>query len=164
MSRPRKTTPSTAVSIVLLSSPVECIGILLEGGRKCPGDMLLVMSPTWLIKDKSEDKEGLHSLYLKEAITFDRCGCSYCNGSDFNLFTCAIGFAIIWFRCGYKQQLTELGFLHLTIESLYFTYAECIWERDWVNSIWVTIVALIGQISRHLVLKRVYQRGLWLLL
>lgn len=49
----------------------------MEGGRQCPGDMLLVMSPSWLIKDKSKNKEGLHSLYVKKAITFDRGGNSY---------------------------------------------------------------------------------------
>lgn len=74
---PRKGVPSTSVSIVLLSSPVECLAMLLEGSKKCPGDMLLVLSPTWLIKEKSKDSEGLFTLFIKKAITFDRGGCSY---------------------------------------------------------------------------------------
>lgn len=58
--------------MVVLSSPVECLAILLGGGRQCPGDMLLVMSPSWILKDKSHKGEGLHSLYVKKAIVFDR--------------------------------------------------------------------------------------------
>jgi hypothetical protein len=50
---------------------------LLEGGRQCPGDMLLVMSPSWIVKDKSDKGEGLHSLYVKKAIVFDRGGFSF---------------------------------------------------------------------------------------
>ena len=74
---PRTQNPNTGVSIVVLSSPVECLAILLEGGRQCPGDMLLVMSPTWIVKDKSGQTEGLHSLFVKKAIVFDRGGLSY---------------------------------------------------------------------------------------
>jgi carnosine synthase len=62
---------------VVLSSPVECLAILLEGGRQCPGDMLLVMSPSWIVKDKSDKGEGLHALYVKKAIVFDRGGFSF---------------------------------------------------------------------------------------
>ncbi|CAC5423555.1 CRNS1 [Mytilus coruscus] len=74
---PRTRHPDTEVAIVVLASPVECLAILLEGGRQCPGEMLLVMSPTWLIKDKSNKGEGLHSLFVKKAIVFDRTGTSF---------------------------------------------------------------------------------------
>lgn len=74
---PRIQVSDTNIAIVVLSSPVECLAILTEGGRQCPGDMLLVMSPTWLIKEKSERSEGLKTLYVRKAITFDRGGFSY---------------------------------------------------------------------------------------
>ncbi|CAC5390296.1 CRNS1 [Mytilus coruscus] len=63
---PRTRHPDTEVAIVVLASQVECLAILLEGGRQCPGEMLLVMSPTWLIKDKSNKGEGLHWLFAKD--------------------------------------------------------------------------------------------------
>lgn len=75
--QPRTCHPDTEVAIVVLASPVECLAILLEGGRQCPGEMLLVMSPTWLIKDKSNKGEGQHSLFVKKAIVFDRTGTSF---------------------------------------------------------------------------------------
>ncbi|XP_076088640.1 carnosine synthase 1-like [Mytilus galloprovincialis] len=75
--KPRTCHPDTEVAIVVLASPVECLAILLEGGRQCPGEMLLVMSPTWLIKDKSNKGEGQHSLFVKKAIVFDRTGTSF---------------------------------------------------------------------------------------
>jgi hypothetical protein len=38
---------------------------------------VLVMSPSWIVKDKSDKGEGLHSLYVKKAIVFDRGGFSF---------------------------------------------------------------------------------------
>ncbi|CAC5368312.1 CRNS1 [Mytilus coruscus] len=75
--QPRTRKRDTEVAIVVLGSPVECLAILLEGGRQCPGDMLLVLSPTWLVKEKSNKGEGLHSLFVKKAIVFDRSGTTY---------------------------------------------------------------------------------------
>lgn len=76
--KPRRTPPSSGVSIVMLGTPQDCFGTLLEGGRQCPGDMLLVLSPSWLIKDKTSDNtEGVYSLYVKKAITFERGGSTY---------------------------------------------------------------------------------------
>lgn len=79
---PRTKTTSNSVSIALLASPIECLATLLEGGRQCPGDMMLILSPSWLIKVKSKECEGLHSLYIKKAITFERGGCSYLDEFD----------------------------------------------------------------------------------
>ncbi|VDH96479.1 carnosine synthase [Mytilus galloprovincialis] len=75
--QPRTRKRDTEVAIVVLASPVECLAILLEGGRQCPGDMLLVLSPTWVVKEKSNKSEGLHSLLVKKAIVFDRSGTTY---------------------------------------------------------------------------------------
>ncbi|KAK3586596.1 hypothetical protein CHS0354_027737 [Potamilus streckersoni] len=69
--------PKDAVSICILSSPVECMAILMEGGRRCPGNMLLILSTTWLSKKKSEIKEGLYSLYVHKAIAFGVAGQTY---------------------------------------------------------------------------------------
>ena len=73
---PRTPNPETEVAIVVLASPVV-LAILLEGGRQCPGEMLLVLSPTWLKKDKSNKGEGQYSLFVKKAIAFDRRGTSF---------------------------------------------------------------------------------------
>ncbi|KAL3855356.1 hypothetical protein ACJMK2_014571 [Sinanodonta woodiana] len=69
-----KTVLKDAVSITILSSPVECMTVLMEGGRQCPGDMLLVLSTSWLSKKKSETKEGFYSLYVHKAIAFGATG------------------------------------------------------------------------------------------
>ncbi|KAL3855357.1 hypothetical protein ACJMK2_014572 [Sinanodonta woodiana] len=66
-----------ATSITILSSPVECMAVLMEGGRCCPGDMLLVLSASWLSKKKSETKQGLYSLYVHKAIAFAEAGRTY---------------------------------------------------------------------------------------
>ncbi|KAK3586588.1 hypothetical protein CHS0354_027723 [Potamilus streckersoni] len=66
-----------ATSITILSSPVECMAVLMEGGRCCPGDMLLVLSTAWLSKRKSETKQGLYSLYVHKAIAFAEAGQTY---------------------------------------------------------------------------------------
>ncbi|KAL3855360.1 hypothetical protein ACJMK2_014575 [Sinanodonta woodiana] len=62
------------VSICILSSPVQCMSILMEGSRRCPGNSLLVLSTTWLSKMKSETREGLCSLYVHKAIAFGLAG------------------------------------------------------------------------------------------
>jgi len=65
---------SDRVAIAVLSSPVECMGIVLEGGVQCPGDMLLILSTTWLTKEKSVLKNGSCSLFVHKAITFESAG------------------------------------------------------------------------------------------
>jgi hypothetical protein len=44
------------------------------GGRQCPGDMLLIMSSSWLSRKKSPRKNGLYSLYVHKAIAFETAG------------------------------------------------------------------------------------------
>ncbi|KAK3602003.1 hypothetical protein CHS0354_024783 [Potamilus streckersoni] len=75
-SQPR-TVSKGASSITILSSPVECMAILMEGGRRCPGDMLLILSSSWLSKKKSETKQSLYSLYVHKAIAFAEAGQTY---------------------------------------------------------------------------------------
>ncbi|KAK3586594.1 hypothetical protein CHS0354_027732 [Potamilus streckersoni] len=68
-SQPR-TVSKDDITICMLSSPVECMSTLTEGGNQCPGNMLLVLSTTWLSKKKSETKDGFYSLYVHKAIAF----------------------------------------------------------------------------------------------
>lgn len=74
---PRSDPPESGATIVVLSSPVECMAILLEGGRTCPGDMMLVMSTTWLTTEDSDRGKNLRTMYVHKAITFDRGGRTY---------------------------------------------------------------------------------------
>ncbi|KAL3855372.1 hypothetical protein ACJMK2_014583 [Sinanodonta woodiana] len=69
-----KSTTLEDISICILSSPAECMAILLEGGKRCPGDMLLVLSSTWLSKKNSKSHKGLYSLYVHKAIAFGVAG------------------------------------------------------------------------------------------
>ena len=75
--KPRTNKTNDDVTIALLSSPVECMAILLDGGVKSPGNMLLVMSTTWIEKRKSEKHPGLFSLYINKAISFESGGRSF---------------------------------------------------------------------------------------
>ena len=74
---PRTNRPESGITVAVLSSSVECIGILLEGGRTCPGDMLLVMSSTWLSFEESDRGNNLKTMYVNKSITFDRGGITY---------------------------------------------------------------------------------------
>ncbi|GAB1609406.1 carnosine synthase 1-like [Argonauta hians] len=71
------TTTTTNTTIAVLSSPVECLSILLEGGEQCPGDMLLVLSDTWLNKEPSPTHRSKYSLYVNKAIAFYKGGYSF---------------------------------------------------------------------------------------
>ncbi|XP_056016252.1 carnosine synthase 1-like isoform X1 [Ostrea edulis] len=79
---PRTSPPDTGISIVILSSPVECMAILLDGGRRCPGDMLLVMSKSWLTVSPSNHDPTLNTLYVHKAITFDTGGRTFIDVFD----------------------------------------------------------------------------------
>eukprot|EP00106_Octopus_bimaculoides_P016952 XP_014784394.1 PREDICTED: carnosine synthase 1-like [Octopus bimaculoides] len=65
-----KTFSHEQVSITILSSPVECLSVLLEGGEQCPGNMLLVLSDSWLSKEPSSTQSSKFSLYINKAIAF----------------------------------------------------------------------------------------------
>ena len=80
--QPRGCQPRSGVSIALLSSPVECMAILMEGGRQCPGDMLLVMSTTWISKQCSDHHPNLFSLFVHKAVTFDLAGRTFLDVFD----------------------------------------------------------------------------------
>jgi len=52
------------------------------GGRQCSGDMLLVMSASWLSKRTSPLKNGLCSLYVHKAISFESSQRTYLDTFD----------------------------------------------------------------------------------
>ncbi|XP_062594790.1 carnosine synthase 1-like [Saccostrea cucullata] len=95
---PRTTPPASGISIVVMSSPVECMAILLEGGRQCPGDMLLVMSKSWITVVPSDFDPSMNSLFVHKAISFDTGGRTFIDVFDpprhvtyfMNFFTRAI--------------------------------------------------------------------------
>lgn len=74
---PRQNFNQNDIALTILSSPVECMCFLLEGSRQCPGDMLLVLSLSWVSKVPSDVQEGLYSLYVHKAISFEDRGRSF---------------------------------------------------------------------------------------
>ena len=66
---PRGSDNDTNVAIAVLSSPVECMAILLEGGRQCPGNVHLILSTSWLTR--KPEKDGRCELFINKAITFE---------------------------------------------------------------------------------------------
>ncbi|XP_060602022.1 carnosine synthase 1-like isoform X2 [Ruditapes philippinarum] len=79
---PRGHSNKEQVNVVLLSSPVECIGVLLEGGKQVPDGFHLVMSPSWLSKVQSADDPALSSLMMHKSISFHENGASYIDEYD----------------------------------------------------------------------------------
>ncbi|XP_013413698.1 carnosine synthase 1-like [Lingula anatina] len=59
--------------MVVLGEPLTCLNLCLEGGKQCPGGMLLVPSLTWLQKESTNEGD-LQTLRVHKAVTFDSCG------------------------------------------------------------------------------------------
>ncbi|CAE1245262.1 CRNS1 [Acanthosepion pharaonis] len=77
MTREAKKVTRDQVTIGILSSPVECMSILLSGGEQCPGDMLLILSHSWCRKLPSPSLANKYSLYVHQAVTFHKGGYSF---------------------------------------------------------------------------------------
>lgn len=77
MTREAKQVTRDQVTIGILSSPVECMSILLSGGEQCPGDMLLILSLSWCRKLPSPSLANKYSLYVHQAVTFHKGGYSF---------------------------------------------------------------------------------------
>ena len=52
------------------------------GGKQCPGDMLLILSVSWLSKRPSIHVEGLYSLFVHKAVVFSSGRRSYLDVFD----------------------------------------------------------------------------------
>lgn len=73
---PRTDHTQERIVVAVLSSPVECLSILLEGGRQFPDGFHLILSSLWVSKVPS-DVPGLWTLLIHKAVTFHRDGFTY---------------------------------------------------------------------------------------
>ncbi|XP_064019486.1 carnosine synthase 1 isoform X2 [Pogoniulus pusillus] len=62
------------VTVCILGSPTAFLPILLEGGTRCPGAMVLCLSPTWASRVPSETSPGAWSLLLSRGVSFEAGG------------------------------------------------------------------------------------------
>ncbi|KAM9278167.1 carnosine synthase 1 [Morus bassanus] len=75
----RSTEPRTGfgpldMTVCILGSPTSFLPILLEGGARCPGAMVLCLSPTWASRVPSETSPGAWSLLLSRGVSFEAGG------------------------------------------------------------------------------------------
>ncbi|NXR94935.1 CRNS1 synthase, partial [Hypocryptadius cinnamomeus] len=62
------------VTVCILGSPTPFLPVLLEGGTRCPGAMVLCLSPTWASRVPSESSPGSWSLLLSRGVSFKMGG------------------------------------------------------------------------------------------
>ncbi|KAM7329686.1 hypothetical protein ACRRTK_011299 [Alexandromys fortis] len=67
---PRTGRPGAEVTLCILGSPSTFLSLLLEGGVQSPGNMLLCLSPAWLMKVAAPGQEGEASLLVSKAVSF----------------------------------------------------------------------------------------------
>ncbi|XP_016154354.1 PREDICTED: LOW QUALITY PROTEIN: carnosine synthase 1 [Ficedula albicollis] len=58
------------MTVCILGSPTPFLPVLLEGGTRCPGAMVLCLSPTWASRVPSEATPGAWSLLLSRGVSF----------------------------------------------------------------------------------------------
>ncbi|XP_027489502.1 carnosine synthase 1-like, partial [Corapipo altera] len=58
------------MTVCILGSPTAFLPVLLEGGTRCPGAMVLCLSPTWASRVPSESCPGAWSLLLSQGVSF----------------------------------------------------------------------------------------------
>ncbi|OPJ74100.1 carnosine synthase 1 [Patagioenas fasciata monilis] len=62
------------MTVCILGSPTAFLPVLLEGGTRCPGAMVLCLSPTWASRVPSETSPGAWSLLLSRGVSFEAGG------------------------------------------------------------------------------------------
>ncbi|NXP06288.1 CRNS1 synthase, partial [Thinocorus orbignyianus] len=62
------------MTVCILGSPTAFLSILLEGGTRCPGAMVLCLSPTWATRVPSESSPGAWSLLVSRGVSFEAGG------------------------------------------------------------------------------------------
>ncbi|NXC09737.1 CRNS1 synthase, partial [Orthonyx spaldingii] len=62
------------MTVCILGSPTAFLPVLLEGGTRCPGAMVLCLSPTWASRVPSEASPGSWSLLLSRGVSFKAGG------------------------------------------------------------------------------------------
>ncbi|NXQ85947.1 CRNS1 synthase, partial [Nyctibius grandis] len=60
-----------AMTVCVLGSPTAFLPVLLEGGTRCPGAMVLCLSPAWATRVPSETSPGAWSLLLSRGVSFE---------------------------------------------------------------------------------------------
>ncbi|XP_037994640.1 carnosine synthase 1 isoform X1 [Motacilla alba alba] len=58
------------MTVCILGCPTPFLPVLLEGGTRCPGAMVLCLSPTWASRVPSESSPGSWSLLLSRGVSF----------------------------------------------------------------------------------------------
>ncbi|XP_061856382.1 carnosine synthase 1 isoform X3 [Colius striatus] len=58
-------------TVCILGSPTAFLPVLLEGGTRCPGAMVLCLSPTWASRVPSEAIPGAWTLLLSRGVSFE---------------------------------------------------------------------------------------------
>ncbi|XP_072041227.1 carnosine synthase 1-like [Amphiura filiformis] len=76
-STPRGKMNKEQVVVAMLSTPYDCIGMLLECGQQVSDSMHLIFSQSWVSKEPSKDHPGIFNMYVHKAITFHRGGLTY---------------------------------------------------------------------------------------
>ncbi|NWT49143.1 CRNS1 synthase, partial [Chroicocephalus maculipennis] len=62
------------MTVCVLGSPTAFLPVLLEGGTRCPGAMVLCLSPAWASRVPSETSPGAWSLLLSRGVSFQAGG------------------------------------------------------------------------------------------
>ncbi|KAF1403383.1 Carnosine synthase 1, partial [Spheniscus magellanicus] len=62
------------MTVCILGSPTSFLPVLLEGGTRCPGAMVLCLSPAWASRVPSETSPGAWSLLLSRGVSFEAGG------------------------------------------------------------------------------------------
>ncbi|NXS91251.1 CRNS1 synthase, partial [Jacana jacana] len=62
------------MTVCILGSPTAFLPVLLEGGTRCPGAMVLCLSPTWASRVPPETSPGAWSLLLSRGVSFEAGG------------------------------------------------------------------------------------------
>ncbi|NXJ86968.1 CRNS1 synthase, partial [Trogon melanurus] len=62
------------MTVCILGSPTAFLPVLLEGGTRCPGAMVLCLSPAWASRVPSETTPGSWSLLLSRGVSFEAGG------------------------------------------------------------------------------------------
>ncbi|POI24059.1 hypothetical protein CIB84_012192, partial [Bambusicola thoracicus] len=64
------------MTVCILGSPTAFLPVLLEGGTRYPGAMVLCLAPAWASRVPSETSPGSWSLLLSRGVSFEAGGCT----------------------------------------------------------------------------------------
>ncbi|XP_069713305.1 carnosine synthase 1 [Phaenicophaeus curvirostris] len=70
------------MTVCILGSPSTFLPVLLEGGTRCPGAMVLCLSPSWVTRVPSATSPGAWSLLVSRGVSFETGGHSTLDAFD----------------------------------------------------------------------------------